>query len=175
MDALPRRPLTANALYLIINRLKRHLAAIFSYVKSRQHLDLVKNKIQQDSKRASWPVDCFRSKVRLDLQRLQRYRQGQYPKLTHHTSLTAFQLQDSAPKWLPTIIISLLKFSLWYSKIWAFEMLLKIVLKFASNGKVLLPNISCSHSWLKLQIMIERSAAIWKTLAGQTSVRILKK
>ena len=65
MDALPRRPLTGNALYLIINRLKRHLAAIFSYVKSRQHLDLVKNKIQQDSKRASWPVDCFRSRVRL--------------------------------------------------------------------------------------------------------------
>ena len=29
MDALPRRPLTGSALYLIINRLKRHLAAIF--------------------------------------------------------------------------------------------------------------------------------------------------
>ena len=83
-------------------------------------------------------------------------------------------VQSCAKKWHP-LFIFLLKFYLWFSKIWASDISLKIVLKFAWNGKVLLQNISSSPILKNWQIMIRNIVTFWRNLAGQTSVQILKK
>ena len=103
-----RRLLTSGAIYLIINSLKRHLAAIFS----SNH---VSNPVNQDFKKT---VDCFCSRSVLSRLSARLDIQGdlQDPKLTRHLQLVNYKIcksvLKSASKWLPRIIFSLLKFSL---------------------------------------------------------------